>query len=207
MQPVWCRVWPFTVSLGMGVWMTIPPSSERPILERFLKAEAMALWAVRAAQLRDVPANVQAFLKQHEADEEEHLKHFETLVGYQSWGREVLPTVPHQWSSLAVLLFGYEALGLEFAKLLVGLRPDMQSIVDDEETHVAFFEHEIRKLLAGGGGEADQARISAGAFWKKLPRTVERYLQDQCLDGCRNEVSHMMLSAICTRFRQVGLLV
>ncbi|SPP66416.1 hypothetical protein [Nitrospira lenta] len=186
--------------------MTIPPSSERPILERFLKAEAMALWAVRAAQLRDVPANVLAFLKQHEADEEEHLKHFETLVGYQSWGREVLPTVPHQWPSLAVLLFGYEALGLEFAKLLVGLRPDMQSIVDDEETHVAFFEQEIRKLLVGGGVEADQARISAKAWWKKLPRTVDRYLQDSSLDACRTEVASAMQAAIHQRLKSTGLL-
>lgn len=186
--------------------MILPASSERPILERFLKAEAMALWAVRAAQLRDVPANVLAFLKQHEADEEEHLKHFETLVGYQSWGREVLPTVPHQWPSLAVLLFGYEALGLEFAKLLVGLRPDMQPIVDDEEAHVAFFEHEIRKLLAGEGVEADQARISARAWWKKLPRTIERYLQDSSLDACRVEVASAMQGTIQQRFTDVGLL-
>ncbi|MDO9117946.1 MAG: hypothetical protein Q7U39_08315 [Nitrospira sp.] len=184
----------------------LPPECESSLLERFLKAEAMALWAVRAAQLRDVPANVLAFLKQHEADEEEHLQHFETLVGYQSWGREVLPTVPQQWSSLAVLLFGYEALGLEFAKLLVGLRPDMQSIVDDEETHVAFFEHEIRKLLAGKGVEADQARISARAWWKKLPRTIERYLQDPSLDACRGEVASTMQAAIQRRFMDAGLL-
>ena len=184
----------------------IPQSAERAILERFLKAEAMALWAVRAAQLRDVPPNVQAFLKQHEADEEEHLQHFETLVGYQSWGREVLPTVPNQWSSLAVLLFGYEALGLEFARLLVGLRPDMQSIVDDEETHVSFFEYEIRKLLDGGGSEAEQARVSARSWLKKLPRTVERYLQDSSLDECRAEVSSAMQTAIQQRFTDVGLL-
>jgi len=185
--------------------MILPAESERAILERFLKAEAMALWAVRAAQLRDVPANVLAFLKQHEADEEEHLKHFEGLVGYQSWGREILPTVPHQWPALAVLLFGYEALGLEFARLLVGLRPDMQSIVDDEETHVAFFESEIRKLLAGTGGESDQVRISARAWWKKLPRTIERYLQDPSLDGCREEVASTMEAAIQRRFSDAGL--
>lgn len=186
--------------------LRLPPECEPSLLERFLKAEAMALWAVRAAQLRDVPANVLAFLKQHEADEEEHLKHFETLVGYQSWGREVLPTVPHQWPSLAVLLFGYEALGLEFAKLLVRLRPDMQSIVDDEETHVAFFEHEIRKLLVGEGVKADQARISAKAWWKKLPRTIERYLQDESLNDCRAEVGSAMLGTIQQRFTDVGLL-
>lgn len=186
--------------------LCLPPECEPFLLERFLKAEAMALWAVRAAQLRDVPANVQAFLKQHEADEEEHLQHFETLVGYQSWGREVLPTVPQQWSSLAVLLFGYEAFGLEFAKLLIGLRPDMQSIVDDEETHVSFFEHEIRKLLAGGGVEADQARKSAKAWWKKLPRTVERYLQAPSLNACRGEVASALQTAIERRFIDAGLL-
>ena len=185
--------------------MILPANSERAILERFLKAEAMALWAVRAAQLQNVPPNVLAFLKQHEADEEEHLQHFETLVGYQSWGREILPTVPKQWPALAVLLFGYEALGLEFAKLLIGLRPDMQSIVDDEETHVAFFEHEIRKLLAGDDAEANQARISAKAWWKKLPRTVERYLSAGELDICRIQIKDTMLSAIRTRFVCTGL--
>ena len=184
----------------------IPQSAERAILERFLKAEAMALWAVRAAQLRDVPKNVQAFLTQHKADEEEHLKQFETLLGYQSWGRETLPSVPQQWPSLAVLLFGYEALGLEFAKLLIGIRPDMASIVEDEETHVGFFENEIRKILAGDPPDAEQARLSAGAFWKKLPKTVERYLQDQTLDHCRAEVSRAMLAAIHARFTQAGLL-
>lgn len=184
----------------------IPQTAERAILERFLKAEAMALWAVRAAQLRDVPKNVQAFLTQHEADEEEHLKQFETLLGYQSWGRETLPSVPQQWPSLAVLLFGYEALGLEFAKLLIGIRPDMASIVEDEETHVGFFENEIRKILAGDPPGAEQARLSAGAFWKKLPKTVERYLQDQTLDNCRAAVATHMQSAIHRRFIEAGLL-
>ena len=35
-------------------------------------------------------------------------------------------------------LYGYEALGLEFARLLVGLRPDLTSILEDEEVHVGF---------------------------------------------------------------------
>ena len=105
-----------------------------------------------------------------------------------------------------MLLFGYEALGLEFAKLLIGIRPDMASIVEDEETHVGFFEHEIRKILAGDPQGAEQARLSAGAFWKKLPKTVERYLQDQTLDGCRSDVSRAMLAAIHARFTQAGLL-
>jgi len=33
----------------------LPPTCERAILEQFLKAEAMALWAVRSAQAQDVP--------------------------------------------------------------------------------------------------------------------------------------------------------
>ncbi|MGA6828844.1 hypothetical protein ACO9S2_14690 [Nitrospira sp. NS4] len=165
----------------------------------------MALWAVRAAQLRDVPQNVQTFLKQHEADELDHLKQFETMLGHQSRGREVLPTVPQQWPALAVLLFGYEALGLEFAKLLIGLRPDMASIVEDEETHVGFFERELRKILAGNAVGAEQARVSARAWWKKLPRTVDRYLQDEELDVCRADMRAMMLAAIQQRFIAVGL--
>lgn len=186
--------------------MMLPKSCERAILERFLKAEAMALWAVRAAQLRDVPPNVRIFLKQHEADEQDHLKRFEMLVGHESKGRDALPTVPQQWPSLAVLLFGYEALGLEFARLLVGLRPDMQAIVEDEDKHVGFFEREIRKILAGDAVGAEQAKVSAGAWWRKLPRTVERYLQDEELDACRTEVSAMLLATIHRRFMETGLL-
>lgn len=185
--------------------MMLPKSCEQAILERFLRAEAMALWAVRAAQLRDVPPNVQAFLKQHEADELDHLKQFETMLGHQSRGREVLPTVPQQWPALAVLLFGYEALGLEFAKLLVKLRPDMAAIVEDEETHVGFFERELRKILEHDAVGAEQARVSANAWWRKLPRTVDRYLQDEELDACRADMRAMMLAAIQQRFIAIGL--
>ena len=186
--------------------MMLPKSCEQAILERFLRAEAMALWAVRAAQLRDVPQNVQTFLKQHEADELDHLKQFETMLGHQSRGREVLPTVPQQWPALAVLLFGYEALGLEFAKLLVGLRPDMASIVEDEETHVGFFERELRKILTGDAVGAEQARVSARAWWRKLPRTVDRYLQADELEVYRADVGEMILAAIRRRFTDAGLL-
>lgn len=191
---------------GLRNSMMIPQSCEQAILERFLRAEAMALWAVRAAQLRDVPTHVQAFLKQHEADELDHLKQFETLLGHSSRGREVLPTVPQQWPALAVLLFGYEALGLEFAKLLVGLRPDMQAIVEDEETHVGFFERELHKILAGDTGGAEQARISAKAWWRKLPRTVDRYLQDEPFNPYREEVRRGILDGIRQRFTAAGLL-
>ena len=55
----------------------LPPSCEQALLERFLKAEAMALWTVRSSQLQDVPPNVLVFLRTHEADEREHLAQFE----------------------------------------------------------------------------------------------------------------------------------
>ena len=184
----------------------LPQQCERAILERFLKAEAMALWAVRAAQLRDVPPNVHAFLKQHEEDELDHLKQFETMLGHQSRERDVLPAVPQQWPSLAVLLFGYEARGLEFAKLLIALRPGMASIVEDEETHVGFFERELRKILTGEAAGAEQARVSANAWWRKLPRTVDRYLQADELSPYRTEVRAAMLTAIHRRFTEAGLL-
>ena len=47
--------------------------------------------------------------------------------------------MPSQWEMLAVLLFGYEALGLEFATLLAGIRPDLSDILEDEQVHVGFF--------------------------------------------------------------------
>ena len=100
----------------------LPSSCERAILEQFLKAEAMALWAVRAAQAQDVPPGVLQFLRRHEEEEAQHLKQFELLLGTTSHGKTSLPRVPDQWRVLAVHLYGYETLGLEFARLLVGLR-------------------------------------------------------------------------------------
>ena len=50
---------------------------ERAILEQFLKAEAMALWAVRSAQAQAVPRAVLQFLRRHEEEEAQHLKQFE----------------------------------------------------------------------------------------------------------------------------------
>ena len=111
----------------------LPSSCERAILEQFLKAEAMALWAVRSAQAQDVPCGVLQFLRRHEEEEAQHLKQFELLLGTNSHGKAALPRMPSQWRVLAVHLYGYEALGLEFARLLVGLRPDLTSILEDEE--------------------------------------------------------------------------
>ena len=152
----------------------LPPSCESALLERFLKAEAMALWAVRASQLQEVPANVHTFLRRHEADERKHLAQFETLVGHRSSEREHLPSVPRQWPALAVHLFGYETLGLEFALLLAEVRPDLSSILDDERRHVGFFEREIGKILSGDQTMAGQAKTAAEACWRKPPRTLAR---------------------------------
>lgn len=184
----------------------LPPECEAALLERFLKAEAMALWAVRSARLQDLPPNVQTFLRKHEEDERGHLAQFEAMVGHQSRERERLPTVPRQWPALAVQLYGYEALGLEFAKLLAAMRPDLAAILVDEETHVGFFEREIQKILAGEPAAAEQARVSARAWWRKLPRTVERYLEAEPLDPFRMDLACRILAVIGERFRAAGLL-
>ena len=183
----------------------LPLSCESALLERFLKAEAMALWAVRASQLQEVPANVLIFLRRHEADERKHLAKFEALLGHRSFERERLPSVPRQWPALAVQLFGYEALGLEFALLLAELRPDLSSILDDERRHVGFFEREIGKILSGDRTLADQARTSAMAWWGKLPRTLDRYLGDSIFDPFRAGLTRGILDAIQRRFIQIGL--
>ncbi len=165
----------------------------------------MALWSVRASQLAHVPPHVLAFLRRHEAEEQAHLKQFESMLGATSSGKQVLPRVPRQWESLAVHLFGYETLGLEFAKLLVTLRPDLSNILKDEEGHVAFFERELHRLLAGGGSAADGARASARAWWKKLSRTLSRYLGDESLAAHREELHRVILTAIESRFVKLGL--
>ena len=186
--------------------LRLPLSCESALLERFLKAEAMALWAVRASQLQDVPVNVRTFLRRHEADERRHLAQFETLVGHRSYEREHLPSVPRQWPALAVQLFGYEALGLEFALLLAEVRPDLSSILDDERKHVGFFEREIAKMLSGDRAMAVQAKTSARAWWRKLPRTLDRYLGDPVFEAVRPELTSSILASIQRQFMQIGLL-
>ena len=184
----------------------LPPSCEAALLERFLKAEAMALWAVRSAQAKDVPDGVLSFLRRHEEEEAKHLKEFETRLGVQSHARARLPRMPSQWWALVIHLFGYEALGLEFAKLLVQVQPDLMSILDDEQVHVAFFEREVRKVLEQGGAAADGARESATAWWRRLPPTLDRYLEGEALEPFRPELRQRILAAIHVRFRRVGLL-
>lgn len=186
--------------------MTLPQTCEQALLERFLRAEAMALWAVRSAQTQQLPRHVQSFLQRHETDEQDHLRQFEGMLGTLSQRPATLPTVPSQWEMLAVLLFGYEALGLEFATLLAAIRPDLSDILEDEQVHVGFFEKELTTILAGGGVGAQQARDAARSWWKKLPRTVDRYLRDPALTPYRSELRAHMLSSIGQRFVALGLL-
>jgi hypothetical protein len=103
-------------------------------------------------------------------------------------------------------LFGYEALGLEFARLLATLRPDLSEILDDELVHVGFFEKELRMILAGAETGAQQAREAARSWWKKVPRTVDRYLRDDALAPYRAELRRHILSAIEMRFTALGLI-
>ena len=182
----------------------LPPECERALLEQFVKAEAMALRTVRSAQQQDVPANVYAFLRKHEEDEQQHLAQFKAMVDRQSPERERLSSVPRQWPVLAVQIYGYESLGLEFARLLRTLRPDLASIFDDEVVHVAFFEREIRRML--DGDLAEQARRSAVAWRRKLPTTVNRYLAAAVFDPYRPALVENILAVIERRFTEVGLL-
>jgi len=183
----------------------LPPTCERAILEQFLKAEAMALWAVRSAQAQDVPPVVLSFLRRHEEEEAQHLKQFELLLGTSSHGKTALPRMPSQWKVLAVHLYGYETLGLEFARLLVGLRPDLTSILEDEEVHVGFFEEEVRTILVQGGPAAEDARQAAHAWRRRLPRTVDRYLHDESLAPFCAELRRHILGVVDARFLAVGL--
>ena len=185
---------------------SLPSSCERAILEQFLKAEAMALWAVRSAQAQDVPPGVLQFLRRHEEEEAQHLKQFELLLGISSYGKTALPRMPNQWRVLAVHLYGYETLGLEFARMLVRLRPDLTSILEDEEVHVGFFENEVRAILIYGGRAADGARQAAQAWRRRLPRTIDRYLHDECLAPFREQLQRQILDVIDARVLAVGLL-
>jgi len=200
------RIWLDYPSYIQPMSIQLPASCEPALLERFLKAEAMALWSVRAAQAKDVPSGVLEFLRRHEEEEAQHLKEFETRLGVVSHAREKLPRVPSQWWALAIHLYGYETLGLEFAKLLVQVQPALKSIMDDEEVHVGFFEEEVRKVLAQGGVAAEKARESARAWWRRLPQTVDRYLEGDSLEPYRAELRHVILAAIRQRFVEVELL-
>jgi hypothetical protein len=183
----------------------LPAACERALLERFLRAEAMAMWAVRSAQVH-APPRALAFLRRHEEEEQAHLRQFEALTGVAAREKSALPRVPEQWHALAVQLFGYEALGLEFARLLAGVRPDLGKILEDEEVHVAFFEKEVREILAAGRGPANGAREFARAWLRRLPKTLDRYLRGDGLDPFRDALREEILAAIRRRFASLGLL-
>jgi len=173
------------------------------------------MYAVRAAQeVRAagpspkvaVPPHALAFLRRHEEEEQRHLAEFEKMTGVKAREKEALPKVPGQWPALAVQLYGYEALGLEFARLLASLRPDLGHILADEEEHVGFFEREVRAILERGRGGANAARDFARAWLKRLPKTVGRYLQGPELAPYRDELAERILSSVKTRFVSAGLL-
>jgi hypothetical protein len=184
----------------------LPQSCEQTLLDRFLRAEAMALGSVRAAKTMKVPPHVLAFLHRHEADEQDHLRQFEVLLGTSSQEKFARPRVPTQWAALAVHLFGYEALGLEFAELLVMVRPDLASIVRDEKVHVNFFEREVYHLLAESSIRAKETRDSATGWWRRFPKTLDRYLSGEALDPYREVLREGVKESIHKRFNLAGLL-
>ena len=118
-------------------------------------------WLVRSAQAQDVPPGVLQFLRRHEEEESLHLQQFEQLLETTSRGKTALPRVPSQWCVLAVHLYGYEVLGLQFARLLVSVA-GLSSILKDEEVHVGFFENEIVDILLHGGPSAQGAAGCTG---------------------------------------------
>lgn len=184
---------------------TLPPTCERALLEQFLRAESMALRLVRSAQAQNVPPEVLQFLRRHEEEEDKHLRQFEQLLGVASQRKTELPRVPNQWWVLAVYLYGYEALGLQFARLLVGVRPDLASIMEDEEVHVGFFENAVRHILREGGMPAEGTQQAAKAWRRRLPGTVDQYLRDESLTPYRDELRQAILEAIDERFAASGL--
>ncbi len=190
---------------GLFMPCILPQTCERALLEQFLRAEAMAMWSVRAAQEQRIPSHVRTFLRRHEADEQRHLQQFENILGIRSHEKTKLPSVPTQWYALAIHLYGYEALGLEFAKVLGLLRPDLTSILEDEKRHVGFFEREIRRILSEGGPPAQGAQQCARAWWRRLPKTLNRYLNDDQLTPHREDLSRSILDAIGHRLSVLGL--
>jgi hypothetical protein len=95
---------------------------------------------------------------------------------------------------------------LEFAKLLAQVQPDLRSILKDELIHVAFFEKEVAQLLLSAGPLAEGARQSARAWWRRLPRTLDRYLEGATLTAYRADLRRAILMAIEERFIALGLL-
>lgn len=180
-------------------------SRERAILERFLRAESMAKYALRSA-MDDVPADVRTFVEKQEAEEAEHQERFERLTGLRAREREDLPKMPVQWHACAIRLLGYEALGYEFARLAIAetsgeVRQMLEEILVDEEEHVRFYESALRAILDAGGGPAAETRVMAQAFLRRLPKTIERYLRGPEL----GDMQETILDGVRSRFRSLGL--
>lgn len=173
---------------------------ERALLERFLRAESMAKYALRSA-LGDVPPDVADFVRRQEAQEVEHQERFERLTGLKARERGNLPRMPAQWSACAVRLLGYEALGFEFARLAAQetsgeIRAMILEILEDETGHVRFYEDAVRRILAPGDPRARDTRVMIDAFLRRLPKTIERYLRGSELEGCAGGI----LAAVRARF-------
>jgi hypothetical protein len=183
----------------------LPPTCERALLEQFLRAESMALSAVRSAQTRGVPPGVREFLRRHEEEEAEHLRQFEVLLERPPRTMMTLPRMPSQWWALAVQLLGYESLGLKFATLLIQVRPDLIAILEDERVHVAFFQGEVKRLLAQDELTAQRTREAAQAWRRRLPSTVDRYLRGDSFAPFRQEIRADLLDTIDARFAAIGL--
>ena len=66
--------------------------------------------------------------------------------------------------------------------------------------HVEFFEREVKKVFEGGGPAAEGARDSANAWWRRLPPTVDRYLEGEALEPFRSELRQRIWQHFHTRF-------
>jgi hypothetical protein len=86
------------------------------------------------------------------------------------------------------------------------MRPDLAHILKDEESHVGFFETEVKRLLDGGRGPANGAREYATAWMRRIPKTLERYLRGDGLEPYQAELTGSILATIRARFTAIGLL-
>jgi len=180
-------------------------SRERAILERFLRAEAMAKYALRSA-MKEVPEGIRDFLRRQEAQEAVHQERFERVTGLKARERVDLPKMPAQWNACAVRLLGYEALGFEFAKLALAetsgeTREMVTEILADEEEHVRFYEKALEGILAEGGPRAEETRMMSAAFLRRLPKTVQRYLRGAELETLEGSI----LAGVRHRFHKLGI--
>ena len=183
--------------------ITFLQTCEQALLERFVP-KAMALWAVRGAD-QDLPLTCRPFssgmrrMNRTTSNNSGHARH-----PVSTDQRRCRP-YRHSGRCWRCCCFGYEALGLEFASLLAGIRPDLSDILDDERFMSDFSGGRNRDDPAGGGVGAQQAarlRERGGRF---TALSVDRYLKDPALAPYRTEPGQI-LSAIGQRFVALGLL-